>query len=148
MKPKNMTVSNVCKALARENKMVIEDISSQVSYLIISIHHSYEENMLNAIYHSYQYSKPTKNGFSKIENSGKPFTMDDRINFINGYIDMVDSVNEYCRTDEDAKVYMEVLALAAKDELVKKYGTKGYKTPSLRYMVGMREGYKEVKKSK
>ena len=146
MKPKNLTVSNICKAIAKENKMKVEDISSQVSYLLISVHNTNEHNKLNAIYESYKYSKPTKNGFSTIRNSGKPYTMDDRINYINGFIDMNDAIIPEYTNDERAKQMMLVLSMAIKDELVEKYG-KEYKIPANRYIVGLKEGYKSYKKT-
>lgn len=145
MKPKNLTVSNICKNIARENGLKVEVISDQVSTLIISTHNTNEQNKLNAIYDSFQYSKPTNSGDSKI--NGRPFTKEDRINFINGYIDMNDAINPEYINDDYAKKMMEVLAIAAKDELVKKYGTKGYKNPSLKYMVGLRYGYEAYKKT-
>lgn len=148
MKPKNLTVSNLCVAIARENRMKVEDITLQVSSLLVSTHDTDSLNKLNAIYDSYQYSKPTKNGYSKINNSGKPFTNDDRINYINGYIDMNDSINEYCINDEYAEDITKVLALASQKELVGKYGTREYKNPLNKYIVGLKAGYKAYKKTR
>ena len=146
MKPKNLTVSSICNAIAKENGLKVEVISNQVSYLLIKTHDTNSINKLNAIYDSYQYSKPTISGDSKV--NGRPFTREDRINFINGYIDMNDTINPELISDDYGKRIIKELVLASKDELVEKYGTKGYKNPSLKYLVGLREGYKSYKKTR
>ncbi len=147
MKPKNMKFSNVCKAIARENKMKVEYLNIQVAFLLTSIHKAKEEEQLNAIYHSYRYAKPTEDGFSKIVNSGRPFTMDDRVNYINGFIDATIAAEEGFINEDNSKQALEMLAGASSKELVAKYG-KEYGNPSRKYIVGLRDGYKVYKKSK
>lgn len=160
MKPKNLTVSNICKAIAKENNMKVEDISSQVSYLLISVHNTNEHNKLNAIYESYKLVKPSSTGNSKT--NGKLFTMDDRINFVNGFVDINDVLDK-SDTIPDRDTIIEELSFSAIEVLREDYKeqakrngvkkidnirSKEFRNLCAKYINGMRKGYEYVFKIK
>ena len=66
--------------------------NDELEYLLNSTHSTNDDTKQKAIYESYKYAPPSSD--SNSIHNGRTFNMNDRINFINGFIDMSDALSE------------------------------------------------------